>query len=175
MTAAISGVHNALQQHTKSKGAHMWAEGLHRPCYLGRPQHSRDRDEIRSILHVGGLATPPLPPGGSGTLQSGGPKSELTHDAADWLHHPCHIRGPKSFIARDKITSGPKMGGLATSPLPSRGSHCFRPGAQIRSGPHVCGVATSPLPSGGTPMQKSGGQHQKWPKCVRNGCSTRAL
>ena len=63
---------------------------------------------------------------------------------ADWLHHPCHLGGPHQgdYIKRDhkwadwlhhpcrlgvtnkwaKLERGPQVGGLATSPLPSRGS-----------------------------------------------------
>ena len=109
------------------------------------------------------VATSPLPPRGSPPLQSGGQnqkwpihgqggyvapaasgnptaskraaKSEVAHEWARWLHHPCRLGDPHRFKAGGKIRSGPYMGKVATSPLPPRGSR---------------------------PLQ-SGGQNQKWP------------
>ena len=46
----------------------------------------------------------------------------MVHKWVDWLHHPCRMRGPQRFSAGDQIRSGPQVGGLATSALPSRAS-----------------------------------------------------
>ena len=175
MTTAISGVHNALQRRTKSKMTHMWADGLHHPCRLGHPKNSTGGNKITKGLHVGRLAMPPLPPGGSRTLQSGGPKSERTLNGPDWLHHPCHLGGLEGFIAKDKIKSGPKISRLATSPLPSRGSPLLQTGSPNQKWPTCVRIGYITPAVCGTLKQKSRGQHQKWPKCVRNGCITRAL
>ena len=51
------------------------------------------------------------------------------------------------------------MGGLATSPLPSRGSPTT---GKIKKGPHVGGLATSPLPFRGSRSRR---QNQKWLTC----------
>ena len=99
---------------------------------------------------MGKLATSPLPPRGSPTLQSGGQnrkwpingqggyvtpaasgipsasyrgaKSEVAHTWARWLPHPCRLGDPHRLKAGGKIRSGPYMGKVATSPLPPRGS-----------------------------------------------------
>ena len=112
---------------------------------------------------MGKVATSPLPPRGSPPLQSGGPNqkwpingqngyvtlaasgiptasergatSEVAHKWARWLRHPCRLGDPHRLRAGGKITSGPQMGKVATSPLPPRGS----------------------------PPPQSGGQNQKWP------------
>ena len=60
---------------------------------------------------------------------------------------PCRLGGPKCFKAMDKIKSGPQVGRLATSPLPS----------------------------GASPMLRSGGQNQTCPTCGRIGYITPAV
>ena len=82
------------------------------------------------------------------TASERGAKSEVAHKWAKWLPHPCRIRDPH---------------------------HC-RPEGKIRSGPQVGKVSTSPLPSRGSPPLQSGGQSQKWcPKEGRNCCVTPAV
>ena len=44
------------------KKDHMWVDWLHHPCRLGGPPQ---RGKIKKGPHVGGLATSPLPFGGS--------------------------------------------------------------------------------------------------------------
>ena len=53
--------------------------------------------------------------------------------------------------------------------------HSFRAGGKIRSGPKVGKVATSPLPSRGSPAMRSGGQDQKWPTSGQGGYATPAV
>ena len=138
------------------------------------------------------VATSPLPPRGSPPLPNGGQnqkwpingqggyitpatlgiptasergaKSEVAHKWARWLHHPCRLLDPQRFKAGGKIGSGPKMGRVATSPLPPRGSPPLQSGGQSQKWPinGQGGYITQP-PRGSPPLQ-SGGQNQKWPK-----------
>ena len=159
----------------ESEVAHLWAKWLRHPCRLGNRHRCRAGGKIRSGPLVGKLATSPLPSRGSPLLQSGGQnqrwptcgqngyvtpavsgiptasergaKSEVAHLWAKWLRHPCRLGDP----------------------------HRFRAGGKIRSGPQVGKVATSPLPSRGSPPLQSGGQNQKWPTCGQNGYVTPAV
>ena len=124
----------------------------------------------------------------------------------DWLHHPCCLGNLHCFRAEDKITCGPTcgrtgcitpavsvvptaskrgtksdvgphVGGLATSPMLSRGSPTLqsgyitpaisgvrnapKQGTKSEEGPHVGGLATSPMLSRGSPTLHSRGQHHK--------------
>ena len=170
----------------KSEVAHLWAKWLRHPCRLGDPHRCTAGGDIRSGPQVGKVATSPLPSRGSPPLQSGGGKSEVAHKWAKWLRHPCRLGDPHRCRAGGEIRSGPLVGKVATSPLPSRGSpplqsgggksevahkwakwlrhpcrlgdsHRCRAGGEIRSGPLVGKVATSPLPSRGSPPLQSGG------------------
>ena len=81
------------------------------------------------------------------TASERGGKSEVAHLWAKWLRHPCRLGDP----------------------------HRFRSGGKIRSGPVVGKVATSPLPSRGSPPLQSGGQNQKCPTCGQSGYVTPAV
>ena len=171
VTPAVSGIPTASERGAKSHVAHLWAKWLRHPCRLEDPQRFRAGGKIRSGPLVGKMATSPLPSRGSPPLQSRGPnqmwptcgqsgyvtpavsgiptasergaKSEVAHLWAKWLRHHCRLGDPRRFTAGGKIRSGPQVGKVATSPLPSRGS----------------------------PPLQSGGQNQKWcPKEGRN-CS----
>ena len=216
----------------KAKVAHKWAKWLPHPCRIGDPHRCRAGGKIRSGPLVGKVATSPLPYRGSPLLQSGGQnqkwptsgqsgyltpavsriptaaqrraKSEVAHKWANWLPHPCRIGDPHRFRAGGKIRSGPLVGKVGTSPLPSRGSpplqsggakakvahkwakwlphpcrigdpHRCRPGGKIRSGPQVGKLATSPLPYRGSPPLQSGGQNRKWPTSGQIGYLTPAV
>ena len=121
------------------------------------------------------------------TASEQGAKSEVAHKWAKWLHHPCRLGDPHRFRAGGKIRSGPQVGKVATSPLPSRGSPPLQSGGgkiqkwptsgqsgyvtpavsgiptaserggEIRSGPLVGKVAMLPVPSRGSPPLQSGG------------------
>ena len=175
VTPAVSGIPTASERGAKSEVAHLWAKWLRHPCRLGDPRRFRAGGKIRSGPLVGKMATPPLPSRGSPPLQSGGQnqtwptceqncyvtpavsgistaserwaKSDVAHLWAKWLRHPCRLGDP----------------------------HRFRAGGKIRSGPQVGKVATSPLPSRGSPPLQSGGQNQKWPTCGLNGYVTPAV
>ena len=115
-----------------------WADWIHHPCRLGGPQQG---DRIRNGLHVGVLATSPLPSGGTSTMAqkqswwtcgrigyitptiwgvpNKGTKSERNHMWPDWLHHPCNLGGPPQG---DKMRRVPHVRVWARSPLPTWGS-----------------------------------------------------
>ena len=150
VTPAVSGIPTAAEQEEKSEVAHKWAPWLRHPCCLGDPQRFRAGGKIRNGPLVGKVATSPLPSRGSPPLQSGGKnqkwptcgqsgyvtlavsgiptaservaKSEMAHKWTKWLRHPCRLGDPHRFRAGGKIRSGPLVGKVATSPLPSRGS-----------------------------------------------------
>ena len=155
--------------------ARLWAKWLRHPCRLGDPHRLIAGGKIRCGPFVGKVAMSPLLSRGSLPLhskgqnqkwqtcgQSGyvtpavsgiltaaerGAKSEVAHLWAKWLRHPCRLGDP----------------------------HRFRAGGKVRSGPLVGKVATSPLPSRGSPPLNSGGQNQMWPICGQSGYVTPAV
>ena len=175
VTPAVSGIPTVSARGEKSEVAHLWAKWLRHPCRLGDPHRCRAGGKIRSGPLMGKVATSPLPSRGSPLLQSGGKnqkwptsgqsgyvtpavsgiptasergaKSEVAHKWAKWLRHPCRLGDP----------------------------HRFRAGGKIRSGPQVGKVATSPLPSRGSPPLQSGGGNQKWPTSGQSGYVTPAV
>ena len=130
--------------------AHKWAKWLRHPCRLGDPHRFITGGKIKNGPQVGKVATSPLPSRGSPPLHSGGGnqkrptsgqsgyitlavfgirtaserggKSRVAHKWAQWLRHPCRLGDPHRFRAGGKFRSGPIIGKVATSPLPSRGS-----------------------------------------------------
>ena len=232
VTPTVSGIPTASEPGAKSEVAHVWAKWLRHPCRLGDPHRLRAGGKIGKGPLVGKMATSPLPSRGSPQLQSGGQnqkwptcgqsgyvtpavsgiptaaeraaKSGVAHLWAKWLRHPCRLGDPHRFRAGGKIRSGPLVGKMATSPLPSRGSPRLQsggqnqkwptsrqsgyvtpavsgiptaaePGGEIRSRPQVGKMAMSPLPSRGSPPLQSGGQNQKWPTTRQNGYVTPAV
>ena len=175
LTPAVSGSPTAAERGAKSEVAHKWANWLPHPCRIGEPHGCRAGGKIRSGPQVGKLATSPLPYRGAPPLQSGGQnqkwptsgqigyltpavsgsptaaergaESEVAHKWANWLPHPCRIGELHHCRAGGKIRSGPKVGKLATSPLPYRGA----------------------------PPLQSAGQNQKWPTSGQIGYLTPAV
>ena len=162
----------------ESEVAHLWAKWLRHPCRLGDPPRFRAGGKVRSGPVMSKVATSPLlsrrsPPlesrgggdqkwpisGQSGhvtlavsgiptALERGGGGSEVAHLWAKWLRHPCCLGDPHRFRAGGKIRSGPIIGKVATSSLPSRGS---------------------------PPLESGGGGDQKWPTSGQNGYITPAV
>ena len=143
LTPAVSGIPTASERGAKSEVAHKWAKWLPHPCRIGDP-HRWGNQKWPTSGQNGYL-----PPAVSGipTASERGAKSEVAHKWAKWLPHPCRIGDPHRFRAGGKIRSGPQVGKMATSPLPSRGS----------------------------PPLQSGGQNQKWPTSGQNGYLTPAV
>ena len=160
----LLGDPNRFKEGGKSEVALKWAKRIHHPCRLGDPHRCRaGGGGIRSGPQVGKVATSPLPSRGSPPLQSGEGESEAAHLWAKWLPHPCRLGDPHCFRAGKTIRSGPLVGKVATSPLPSRGSPPLQSGGEIRSGPQVGKVATSLLPSRGSRPLQSGGEIRSGP------------
>ena len=204
----------------KIRSGPLVGKGLRHPCDLGDAHRCTAGGRIRSGPLVGKVATSPVPSRGSPPLQSGGQnqkwptcgqsgyvthavsgiptaaqwgaKSEVAHLWAKWLRHPCRRWDPHRFREGGKIRSGPQVGKVALSPVPSQRSPALQSGGQtqrwptcgrsgyvttavygiptalervgkIRNGPLIGKVATPPVPSRGTPPLHNGGQNHKWP------------
>ena len=90
--AEITGVHN--------DSIYRMASPEHQQLFMLCPSRSLDAALHRTAPH------------GTGSGKG-------AHKCVDWLHNPCRtVGGPQCFRARDKISSGPQVGRLATKPLP---------------------------------------------------------
>ena len=145
------------------------------PAVWGVPTASERGDRIRSGPQMGKMATSPLPSGESPPLQSGGTESELAHKWARWLHHPCRLGGPHRSRAGGQNQKWPTngQGGYITPAVRGVPTASER-GDRIRSGPQMGKVATSPLPSGESPPLQSGGTESvvahKWARWLHHPC-----
>ena len=137
-------------------GARKWAQLLCYPCIFGGPQRQVREGNQNWLPHpsflggpqVGDIATSPLHSRGSPNAKRGEkirigcltPAFSGAHKWAELLRHPC-ILGGLQCQARGENQNWlprPQVGGIATSPLHSRGS----PKVGIKSE-----LPTSPLPS----------------------------
>ena len=202
VTLAVSGIPTASERAKKSEVAHLRAKWLRHPCRLGDPHCFRAGGKIRSGQQVGKVAMSPLPSRVSPPLQSGGQhqkwptswqsgyvtpavsgiptaseqgaKSQVAHNPAKWLRHPCRLGNPHRFRAGGKIRSVPQKGKVATSPLPSRGSPPLQSGGQNQKWP-ISGQsgyvtpAVSGNPTASERAAKSEVAH-KWAKWLRHSC-----
>ena len=203
LTPAVSGIPTSAEWGAKSEVAHKWAKWLPHPCRIGDPHSFRSGGKIRSGPQVRKMATSPLPYQGSAPLQSGGQnqkwstsgqnayvtpavsgiptsaergaKSEVAHNWAKWLPHPCRIGDPHRFRAGAKSEVAHKWAKWLPHPCRIGDPHRLRAGGKISSGPQVSKMATSPLPYRGSPPPQSGGQNQKWPTSGQNGYLTPAV
>ena len=148
----------------ESEVAQLWAKWLHHPCRLGDPHRFRAGGKIRSGPQVAsgqsGYITPTV--SGIPTASKRGAKSKVAHLWAKSLRHPCRLGDPHRFRAGGKIRSGPQVGKVATSPLPSRGSPPLQSGGGKSEVAHLWAKWLRLLSRGSPPLQ-SGGQNQKWP------------
>ena len=122
LTAAVSGIPTASERGAKSEVAHKWAKWLPHPCRIGDPHRFRAGGGNQKWPTSGqsGYVTPAV--SGIPTASERGGKSEVAHKWAKWLLHPCRLGDPHRCTAGGEIRSGPQVGKVATSPLPSRGS-----------------------------------------------------
>ena len=155
----------------ETKGSHKLLAPLKRTSVmLSSVRVSREKGITRAIQgNMGKVATSPLPSQGSPLLQSGGGGSEVAHLWAKWLRHPCRLGDLHRFRAGEKSEVAHKWAKWLRHPCRLGDCHRFRAGGKIRSGPQVGKVATSPLPSRGSPPLQSGGQNQKWPTSGQSG------
>ena len=159
--------------------------------------------KIRSGPLVGKVAASPLPSRGSPPPQSGGEnqqwptcgqsgyvtpavsgiptaserggKSEVAHLWAKWLRPPCRLGDPHRLRAGGKIRSGPLVGKVATSPLPSRGSPPPQSrGAESELAHLLARWLHNPCRLGDPHRLRAGGQNQNWPTCWQGGYITPA-
>ena len=82
-----------------------------------------------------------------------------------------HSSSNKLAIARDKFSTGKKVRGLATSPLPSKGSPHVTAENRTSKSPQLGLLATSPLPFKGSPMAHTKSeQAHKWVHWLGHPC-----
>ena len=204
VTPAASGIPSASERGAESEVAQLWARWLRHPCRLGDPHclraggqnqkwptcgqggyvtpavsgiaaASERGDKIRSGPLVGKVATSPLPPRGSPSLQSGGTESVVAHLWARWLLNPCRLGDRRRFRAGGQNQKWPTCGqGGYVTPAVSGIPTASERGDRISSGPLVGKVATSPLPPRGSPPLQSGGTKSEvahlWARWLRHPC-----
>ena len=158
VSPAISGIPTAAQRGGKSEVAHLWAKWLRHPCRLSDPHRCKAGGGNQKCPTCGqsGYVTPAVS-GIPHAPQRGG-ESEVAHLWAKWLRHPCRPGDPHRFTAggNQKWPTCGQIGYVtpAVSGIPTASE---RGGGGIRSGPLVGKVAMSPLPSQGSPPLHSGG------------------
>ena len=124
--------------------AHKWAKWLRHPCRLGYPTTSQ-RGAKLEVAHLWAKWLRHFVPfSGTSTAAKLRAKSGVAHLWAKWLRHHWRVGDPQRFRAGGKIISGPFVGKMATSPVPSRE----------------------------WPPLQSGGQNHKWPTCGQSGYVT---
>ena len=103
--------------------------------------------------------TPAVP--GIPTAAERGVKSEVAHLWAKGLRHPCGLGDPHRCRAGGKIRSGPIVGKVATSLLPSRRSPLLQSGGEIQKWP-TCGQCGNVTPAfrGSPPLQSGGAKSE---------------
>ena len=149
ITSAVSGIPTACEGGGKISSGSLLGKVATSPLPSRRspPLRSAGGGGIRSGRQKGKVGTSPLPSRGSPLLENGGGKSEVAHLWARRLRHPCRLMDPHHFRAEGKIRSGPIIGQVATSPMPSPGSQ---------------------------PLESAGG-NQKWPRSGQSGYVTPAV
>ena len=143
---------------TKSEVAHLWARWLRQPCRLGDPHRFRagGQNQKWPTCGQGGYVTPAV--SGIPTASERGTKSEVAHLWARWLRHPCRLGDPHRFRAGGQNQKWPTCGrGGYVNPAVSGIPTASEREDKIRSGPLVGEVATSTLPSRESPLLHSGG------------------
>ena len=148
LTPALSGIPTASQRGAKSEVAHLWAKWLCHPCRLGDPHR----------------------------LRAGGQNQKWPTCGQNGYLTPSISGIPTASQRGDKIRSGPLVGKMATSPLPSRGSPPLRSGGTKSQMAHLWAKwLPHPCRLGDPHRLRAGGQNQKWPTCGQNGYLTPAV
>ena len=176
VTPAVSGIPTASERGAKSEVAHLWAKWLRHPCRLGDPHRCTAGGGNQKWPTCGqsGYVTPAV--SGMPTASERGGKSEVAHLWAKWLRHPCRLGDPHRFRAGGKIRSGPLVGKVATSPLPSRGSPPLQSGGENQKWPNLWARwLHHPCHLGDPHHCIAGGGNQKWPTCGQSGYVTPAV
>ena len=108
VTPTASGIPSASKRGAKSEVAHKWARWLATSPLppLGSPSlQSVGQNQKWPINGQGGYVTPAA--SGIASASKRGAKSEVAHKWARWLRHPCRLGDPLRFKAGGKIRSGP--------------------------------------------------------------------
>ena len=168
----------------QTRGQRQWWPTSGQKCYI-TPAFSgvpKQGDKVNGGLQVGGSATSPLRSRGS---RNKGTEGMVAHKWAEVLHHPCVLGGPQTRGQRqwwptsgrkcyitpafwgvpkqgDKVNGGPPVGGSATSPLRSRGSH--NKGTKSKVAHTWAELLLHPCVLGGLQTR---GQSQGWPTSGR--------
>ena len=160
----------------ESEVAHLWAKWLRHPCRLGDPHRFRAGGEIRSGPLGGKAATSPLPSRGSPPLQSGGGNQKWPTWGQSGFVTPSVPGIPTASERGGEIRSGPLVGKVAMSPLPSRGSPPLQGGVENQKRP-TCGQSgyVTPAVSGIPTASERGRKSEVVPKRGRNCCVTHAI
>ena len=168
------------KKETKSKVAHKWAEVLHQPYDLGGPQ-TRGQSQR---WPTSGRRCYISPAFSGGPLQKGR-QTKVAHKRAECYISPTFSGGPqtrgqsqrwptsgrKCYVIPaisgvpkqgDKVTTGPQVGGSATSALQSRGSP--NKGTKSKVAHKWAEVLRQRYDLGGTQKRR---QSQRWAKSVR--------
>ena len=173
VTRAVSRIPTASERGARSEVAHLWAKWLRHPCRLGDPHRVRaggGGGGFRSGPLVGKVATSPLPSRGSPPLQSGGGGGGVQK----WP--TCGQCGYVTPTVSGIPTASERGGGdLEVAHLWAKWLRHPGGGGGDRSGPQVGKVAMSPLPSRGSPPLESGGKKQKWATVGQSGYLTPAV
>ena len=139
----------------KSKVAHKCAKWLRHPCRFGDPHRFRAGGQNHKWPTSGQSGFVTRAVSGIPTRAGGGDQNWPTSGQSGFLT-PAVSGIPDAAERGGKIISGPLVGKVATSPLPSRGSPPEQGGGGIRIGPQMGKVATSPMPSRGSPPERGG-------------------
>ena len=127
--------------------AHQWAKWPRHPCRLGDPHRFKE----------------------------GGGGSEVAQNWAKCLRHPSRLGDPHRFTGGGKIRSGPVVGKMPTSPLPSRESPPIESeGGNQKSPTYKQSAYVTPAVSE-SPRLEIGMKNQKWPTCGQSGYVTPAV
>ena len=121
------------------------------------------------------VATSPLPSRGSPPVQSGGQNQKWPTCGQSGYGTPA-VSGIPTAAERGTESEGAHLWAKCLRHSCHLGvPHCCGAGGKIRSGPLVGKVATSPLPSRGYPTLQSGGQNQEPPTCGQSRYVTPAV
>ena len=178
LTLAVSGVPNALHGSKIRSGPLAGKVATSSLRSRGSPPlQSGEQNQKWPTSGQSGCVTRAV--SGIPTASERGAKSEVAHLWARWLRHPCRIGDPHRFKAGSKIRSGPLVGKVATSLLPSRGSPPLQSGEQNQKSPTrgqsgyltpaVSGIPVSGIPTASKRGAKSEVAHL-WAKWLRQPC-----
>ena len=146
------------------------------PCHPHGRKRFKAGDKITSGPQADRWLHNPCRGQGVPKAEKRGIKTEL---AENWAvqRHNCWSLGWRSKcfkVQQPKFRSGPKVGGLATEPLPSKDSLSLQSGVKkkITKGPQLVRLDAQPLRSSGSPKLPNGGRNQNCPEVGRLGYTT---